>query len=249
VGQKQLIHSLIGPHEGKPIVVICGGPSVVEALERIPADYPACVISANAHGYKQHKFHVDFCVHVDPTFGHTRQKFGEYLEQFGATTISRWSYADYRIPEYGFPGDSGMTALYVAALLGGHPIIPLGLDRMQGPKRYFWETEPEKGWHQRRVAMSAQNDATLQRTLQLCAGAQIRAAGCLAQHFAPWSIDEQLPPYERVDRGAAASAGAPYKVLKRMFLHPADPVDPGSELLLTTKEAAPYLRAGIVCPS
>ena len=97
---KALISSLYGKYEGKPILVIGGGPSALTDLATIPLDYPACVITANEHGYKQDRFKVDYSVSVDFTYNTGHILMERHLAKFNAVTISRWTWADYRLPDW-----------------------------------------------------------------------------------------------------------------------------------------------------
>jgi hypothetical protein len=244
MGAKNLLSALVGPHEGKPMLVICGGPSMSEALELIPADYPACVISANGHGFKQDKFKVDYLTHVDVVFSKTQVPSAQHFAQYGVPTISRWSFADYRIPNCNFAGDTGMTAVWIASLLGGHPIVVAGLDRNRGPRRYFWESTAEVGWGRRRLPPLSPNlNVNANNMINFVRGSQVRVMPSMRDMWPwrVWSPDEVLPPFVPHPDHRRVDAGQKYTVLKKFFLHPSDPVN-GGTVVLSDNEAVQHLR-------
>jgi len=240
---QRLLSSLSGPYHGRPVLVIGGGASATADLERIPRDYPACVISANGHGYKQSRFEVDFCVSVDFTFAASRLPMAEYLAQFDAVNINRWSWADYRIPEWHYGGDSGLTAIMVAAMLGGHPVIPVGMDRYTGPKRYFWETENDPAWAARRLGMNVNARSNNDHCIRFCENTCVRVfSGPLREYWPhPTFNGATLPPWKPCGAPQATLTGKRYRVIEPIFLHPTDRVDSGT-LLLTDQEARAHLR-------
>jgi hypothetical protein len=240
----KLLSDLVGPFNGRPILVIGGGPSTAINLKHIPADYPACVISANGHGFKQDKFKVDFIVNVDFTYASTRTPMQEYLAQFGKPTINRWSWADYRIPEWTFNGDSGLTAIAVAVMLGGHPVVPLGMDRYTGPKRYFWEPEPEKGWDRRKAPNIDNVREHTRQCVHFCHAAQVRMFdGPMRAYWPVFNHPvEELPAWQPCRAAQCTLEGKVYMVQQSIFLHPTDRVEGGTQIRLTDKEAHPHLR-------
>lgn len=244
----KLLSDLVGPYQGRPILVIGGGPSVEQSLKEIPLDLPVCVISANGHGFKQDKFHVDFVVNVDFTYASTRVPMQQYLAQFNTPTINRWSWADYRIPEWIFNGDSGLTAITVATMLGGHPVIPIGMDRYTGPKRYFWEPEAEKGWDRRKPANIDNIREHTRKVVEFTAGSEVRILGGPLRAY--WRVldhpREEIPAWKPCRAAQCSLKGKIYIAQQDIFLHPTDSVKGGTRIRLTDQEAHPFLRKGKV---
>ena len=248
--EKNLVSALCdGRYNGKPILVIGGGPSVARDIRHIPLDYPACVISANEHGFKQDRFKVDFIVGVDYYYGGSQQRMQDYVKQFNTPTINWWSWADYRLPEWHFSGDSGMTAIVVAAILGGHPVVPLGMDRYVGDRRYFWQTEAEAGWTRRRNPNVDAIRENTRRCVQYCQDTQVRMFdGPLRAYFPEWNYPvEEMPAWTPCDASQRTSTGKLYSLRRQIFLHPSDPVGSGP-VLLTDGEATGLLRLQSIEP-
>lgn len=256
---KQLISSIVQKYAGKPILVIGGGPSVSRDLPRIPQDYPACVISANQHGFMQDRFKVDYIVNVDFTMSSSKEPMQKALGKYGVPTINRWHWADYRLPNpYTYSGDSGMTGIAVAVALGGHPVIFTGFDRNTGDRKYFWGEPPadRRVWELRQrtaARLNVQNNAQAnQKILELTKGAQVRClSGPMRSVFPLWDINEKLPSYQEC-KGMfiCYHSGKPYRVKSpRLFLHPTDPIAQGTVLLLTEAEARGPLQDGRIVPA
>ena len=251
MGQKRLISDLVGPYEGKPILVICGGVSVLEALENIPADYPACVISANGHGFKQDKFKVDFIAHVDILFSRTQTPMQKHFEPFKTPTISRWSFADYRIPNFGYAGDTGQSSVLIAAMLGAWPVVVAGLDRNRGVRRYFHESMPENGWARRKIPNLSPNlNVNANRMQDVMRERCVRIMPSMRDlwpNWRVWDLNEKLLPYVPPTHkdlvGPREDKGAEYIVQKQLFLHPSDPIS-GGRVMLSDNEALQHLRTG-----
>lgn len=241
---KKLISDLIGPaYNGKPILVIGGGPSATAALKNIPLDFPACVISANQHGFMQDRFEVDFIVSVDFTFSNGRVPMQEYMAKYGKPHINRWSWADYRIPEWNFNGDSGMTAVTVAVMLGGHPVIAVGLDRYIGARRYFWHEVGHETW--RRPAVNVDNVRVhTEKCVEFCHDSAVRlgATGPMQYYWPLFNADEDVGPWTQCAAPQCHLKGKPYSQLGQVFLHPVDLVDSSAPVLLTDNEAKGFLN-------
>lgn len=136
----RLITDLVDKYDG-PILVIGGGPSVPSDFEKLPADFkPACVLSANNHGFKQDRFKVDYIVCCDNLHSETKQRCQEWLSPYGVPIITRHWWGDYRTPKFRMLGNSGQTAIAVGVMLGGHPVIATGMDCWQG-KTYFHDPD------------------------------------------------------------------------------------------------------------
>jgi hypothetical protein len=129
-------------YRGKPILIIGGGPTVNEALELVPADYPACVISANENGFKQGKFKVDFIAFSDEMHARLRMHTNRAWDRFypGVPTVSKHPWSTYQLDrDKVFGTNAGFVALDVAAALGGDPIVVSGVDCTNGTRPYFWQ--------------------------------------------------------------------------------------------------------------
>jgi hypothetical protein len=234
----QMISAIADKHAGKPILVICGGYSAATDLPKIPLDLPSCVISANEHGFKQDRFKVDYIVSVDWFYGTTRERMDEKLSEYRTPHINRWSWADYRIPEWTFSGDSGLTAVLVASMLGGHPVIVVGMDRYSGPKRYFWHEHEDWKWN-----IYIRPHQNVQNQVLQCvewAGPNIRVfGGPMAEHWPKFGTE--LAPYAPSPLRSARLPGELYDTLEPYFLHFSDRIDSG-RMLLTRQEARGFLN-------
>lgn len=250
---QELITSLFGRYDGNPILVIGGGPSVNEDLPRLVADgfKPACVISANEHGFMQSAFPVDFAVNVDKHHCALKRHMAEILRPFGKPIINRHSWADYRLPEWTFSGNTGLTAIAVACVLGGDPVVPIGIDFWSSGRHYFHKpyelTKREQRWMASRKAPSGP-DRRLRNLMQFARGATIRpVSGPLLTAFPAGNPTHPVAYRERI-----AQLPWSHYVAQRCFSFSGnlDRVQAGAVLALTEKEAAPLLRRGYVqkCP-
>jgi hypothetical protein len=236
----KLISDLMGKYSGQPILVIGGGPTAGEWIPKLPLDYFACVISANQHGFMQDRFKVDYIVSVDRTFGSTRTNMEDYLAKYNTPHINRWSWADYRIPEWSFNGDSGLTAIAVAAMLGGHPVVAIGIDRLNGNRRYFWQDTAEAGWHRRAPANIDNIRVNVKRTVDFCRDTEVMTAdGPMRAYWRLIDLNAQLNSWKPHEAPQCHLTGKTYVPLKQIFLHPSDPVS--RPLLMTDQEAKAHL--------
>jgi hypothetical protein len=133
---QELVIALFQRWANKPILVIGGGPSVIRDLLTTKLE-PACVISANSHGCRQTKYPVDLIVNVDKIHTERRKPMQDLLRPFGIPIVNKHSWADYRIPDWNSPMNSGITAIALAAMLGGNPIIVTGVDLWVTGREYF----------------------------------------------------------------------------------------------------------------
>lgn len=247
---QELITALLDRWAGKPILVIGGGPSVTEDLPRIDFE-PACVISANEHGDYQSRFKLDLIVNCDKRHCMMHCDMRDLLrpvaQKHGAAIVNKYSWADYRLGDMPYSANTGMTAMFVAAALGGHPVVPLGMDFFRGGHTYFHRTPDSKpmrpGWHISRIARRG-----IEELMKGCAGAQIRPlSGPLLTYFPVYDPAAVLPP--RVDipyRRHMAGVKTQHFVANRSFQFGTwDRVAMGTQLALTPKEMQdPRLRAG-----
>lgn len=195
---QELISTLFHRWYGQPILVIGGGPSVTKDLseKRLPIT-PACVISANDHALKQTRFKVDLLVNCDKVHCLLHQPMEKVLRPHGVPIVNRHSWADYRLCDWVFAGNSGMTAIAVAAALGGNPVIVTGIDMWKGGRTYFHDApgvRPEKG-RRIRGAVSRRDKEKIRPLKAFCAGANIRPiSGPLTEWFPQYDPAEVLKP-------------------------------------------------------
>lgn len=140
-----LISELVGAYATQPILVIGGGPSAIEDLKRIDFE-PACVLSANQHGFLQDRFKPDFAVCIDHKRGHTDEMMQSILRPFTKPIIGLCHWCDYRLADWPLSGNSGLTAIAVAVLMGGYPVVAVGMDGFRGEKYFHDKSEPPEHW-------------------------------------------------------------------------------------------------------
>lgn len=150
--QPRLIGELVNQFRG-PILVIGGGPSALRDLQELrDANYDfKTTISANEHGHHQQIYRIGFTVAADGVHHEKRRRMNDYLRDLGATSplISPAFFADYRLPDWKCAANTGLTAIAVAAAMGGGPIVVVGLDfyRMENPAAatYFHDPDGKSG--------------------------------------------------------------------------------------------------------
>jgi hypothetical protein len=198
---QELIAHLFDRWKGQPILVIGGGPSARKDLPKLKAMgvEPKATISANDHGFKQDVFPIDLVVNCDVVHCLERKKMCEYLAPYAGKVVNRYSWADYRLADWKFSGNSGMTAIAVAAALGGHPVIVTGIDMWKGGRLYFHDqgTKPQKV---RRVsgAVSRRDKERVRPLLSFCSGVNVRpVSGPLTEWFKPFDPAETFKPAVR----------------------------------------------------
>ena len=250
---QKLLNDLFGCYDGKPILVIAGGPSVARDLPKLYAIgfRPACVLSANAHGFKQNVYPIDFAVNVDKQHCALRTPMELVLRPFGKPIINRHSWADYRLPNWTFSGNTGLTSIAIACALGGNPVVPLGIDFWSTGRCYFHSGQETKK-HASRTP--SKPNRKVKNLVAFCAGANIRpVSGPLAEVFPRLSVEDaqtgaSLPPRKDVAyRMAVAGVERDCYVARRAFTFGSgnqDRVAAGATVLLTEREAAPYVRNG-----
>lgn len=133
----QAITELLYRHFDKPALIIGGGPSVPIDVTMLPSDYFGVVLSANEHGFKQRSFRPDYIVNVDKRHSVTQEYMRTRLAQYGTPTINCHSWADYRLPDWKWAVNSGITAIAAAIVMGCNPIVATGIDCWQTNKLYF----------------------------------------------------------------------------------------------------------------
>lgn len=195
---QRLVTELLHRWEGRPILVIGGGPSVLRDLPTLKIE-PACVISANEHGFKQDHFKVDLVTNVDKRHCLLKEPMEKILRPLGAPIVNRHSWADYRLPDWTMAGNTGMQAIALAALLGASQVIVTGIDMWQTGRVYFHDTgakAPKQPKHRAPVsAMRRRVKEKVQPLKAFCAGAHIRPmSGPLTQWFKQYDPAETLKP-------------------------------------------------------
>jgi hypothetical protein len=193
---RPIVSRLFDRWAGKPILVLGGGPSVRTDLPQL-AITPACVISANDHGAKQSRFPVEIFVNCDRMHCMLKVPMEKFLRPFGGLIVNRFSWADYRLAEWTFLGNSGLTAVAVAAALGGNPVIVTGIDMWKQGRVYFHDEEPGKIPRNRRNVRPSVTRRDMNQLRELkreTEGANIRPmSGPMTEVFPEYDPEEALP--------------------------------------------------------
>lgn len=192
---QRLVTELFHRWEGKPILVIGGGPSVLRDLPKLDIT-PACVISANEHAFKQDRFKVDLITNVDKRHCLLKEPMEKILRPFGVPIVNRHSWADYRLPDWTMAGNTGMQAIALAALLGASQVIVTGIDMWSTGRVYFYDRGAKAPKHKEpKGAMKRRAKDRVSPLRVFCAGAHIRPmSGPLLQWFKPYDPAETLKP-------------------------------------------------------
>jgi hypothetical protein len=126
----KLVSDLYGAHKGRPILVIGGGPSTPAAYEALRNIHDWLIIGANAHAYKLGLTPTYvFC--KDDISTETKLPMEPTVRRPGVEVIGRHFWCDYRCQRWPISGNSGQMAIAAAALMGGCPIVPIGMDGFQ----------------------------------------------------------------------------------------------------------------------
>lgn len=249
---QRVISELFDRYRDQPILVIGGGPSVTRDLASLPADFrPALVLSANEHGCKQDRFAVDYIVNCDKIHCMRHVPMEGYLRQFRVPIINRWSWADVRLEDWTFFGNSGLTSVAVAAALGGSPIVVLGIDFWATGRHYFWDqstTAPKQklyAWQRTRPAAASQPDRRLAALAQLVGDAHIRAlSGPLLSRWPKYHPGEQFAPAPVIPYCTRQFGTETFKAAKSFHFGNNDVVPAGTVIKLTKREQATLAREG-----
>lgn len=254
---QRVISALFGQYVGRPILVIGGGPSVLQDMPALPTDFhPALVLSANEHGMKQDRFKVDYIVNCDKVHCLKTDEAGRhyqmeaYLRQFGVPIINRWAWADVRLEDWNFNGNSGTTAVAIAAALGGSPIVVIGIDLYATGRNYFYDHTADLTPRAKRLAarpVISQPDRRLGRLWDFAKGAHIRPmSGVMTTRWPKYTPGEALGAPPIIPYAKQVFGTAPYRALKGFPFGNMDIVAPGSVIMLTKREADGFLRSGKV---
>jgi hypothetical protein len=251
---QQLISTLFDRWASKPILVIGGGPSVIRDLINYDGPEPVAVISANAHGCRQTRFKVDLLVNVDKIHTEQRKPMEPLLRPYGVPIVNKHSWADYRLPDWNFPMNSGITGIAVAAMLGGDPIITTGIDLWVTGREYFHDPDVVARHKQKNVVRRGRtmplyaNAVKRLRNLTLFVGeSNIRPlSGPLTDVYRRYNPREVLPPRRdcayRVKWLAEKTSYA--RASKQFNFDHRDVVHEGTQLALSKTEAARYRALG-----
>lgn len=175
-----LLAELALKYSGRPIVAMGGGVNLPSGLEQCPET--AIYLSANEHGALLQP--VDFIVCLD--------QIEEKLRQFSVPIIGRPHWCDYRIQDWEDIGNSGVTAAWVAWVLGGHPIILAGMNCYQGGT-YHHDPDARSTGNLRTLEDHEERWKALSGHLP---GAVVRScSGPTVDIFGQWDPDESLPEF------------------------------------------------------
>jgi len=120
---------------GRPVVVFGGGPSAPRQWERVARLNPV-VISANGHAARA-GVEADYILCKDHRHSSTHKLMEDELRPLGIPIIGPHWWADYRMVNFPSQGNSGQLAIAFGVLMGGRPVIPVGIDCYQGQMTYF----------------------------------------------------------------------------------------------------------------
>ncbi len=192
---QRLVTELLHRWEGRPFLVIGGGPSVLRDLPLLK-ETPACVISANEHGFAQKYFAIDLVTNVDKRHCLRKEPMEKILRPFGVPIVNRHSWADYRLPDWTMAGNTGMQAIALAAVLGASQVIVTGIDMWQGGRRYFHDAGEKAPKHKApKSAMRRRDKERINPIRAFCSGSNIRPmSGPLTQWFKQYDPAEVLKP-------------------------------------------------------
>lgn len=183
---KRPFGAIAGSRPG-PILVVGGGMSTLQDLTWLQEWKFSAVISANGHAFKIPDLGVDFIVCKDHYHSETKKRMEPQLREHGVPIISRHFWADYRLLEWHWQGNSGLMAIAVAAALGGGPIFPVGFD-FYTKGTYFHDPNAKS------IGIGKSMTETRRKILKIAEvtiGTEVRpVSGPLCEHF------KQYPPHE-----------------------------------------------------
>lgn len=246
-----MISELFGRYVGKPILVIGGGPSVTADIPALPSSFvPHLTLSANEHGTRQGRFLVDYIVNCDKMHCIRHVPMEPWLRSFGVPLINKWSWADVRLEDWNFNGNSGTTAIALAAALGGSPIVVTGIDLYATGRNYFYDTTAGLTAPKRRLAarpILTQPDRRLRPLGDFVGKAHIRPmSGVMLTRWPRYDPGEQLGEPPIIPYAKRVFGAAPYRALRGFPFGNMDIVQAGSVIMLTEREADGFVRSGKV---
>lgn len=238
---KDYVSSIALKHAGKPVGVLCGGPSLPSQLDQIA--HCAALISANDHGCILQK--CDYIVACDLVHTVTREDMERRLRRQRVPIVSPLFYADYRIPDWTAEWNSGMHGIYLAWLLGAHPIIVAGLDCYTGDTYFHTAGVGASSGHTKGLALFQAHARQLQAAMP---GACVRlAGGPLVGLWPAHDPVEVLPPWQAspaLQAQAVPPALARVRMLQSASLWK-NPLRMAFHYQLTQGEAAGLVGAGL----
>lgn len=240
-----LVSELYAKHIGRPILVVGGGPSAPAQAEKIVKRFSdMIVISANGHAWKL-GLRPDYTFCKDHIHTELKVPMEGMLRGLDSPIVTMHYWADYRAAKWPIQGNSGQHAIALAALMGGKPIIPIGIDCFQGDT-YFHTPKssnislgrPEGYWKSR-----------MERLAGRLEGAVVRTVGPMLGPFPRFRPDEELPR-PKVPHVFAAYEDCPTHYIRAVhrFVMPQDPrseVPVGRILPVTAGERDLFVRQGV----
>jgi len=130
----RLVSDIVLSLTGRRIAVMCGGPSLTSALSII--DSCDARVSANDHGCRLRQ--CDYIVACDAVHTVDKTPMEPRLRAYNVPIVSPMLYADWRLNDWEYAGNSGMAAIYIAWLLGASLIVVAGADCYTGDT--YWHT-------------------------------------------------------------------------------------------------------------
>jgi len=129
---------LYNRHEGRPIAVLGGGPSLIEDTKVIPKD--SILIGVNHHATLH--FSCDYAAFVDDP----STVFGLLMVSYkykGRRLSTVSGHSDFELPEnYYRGGYTSKFATWAACYMGGDPVLLCGMDCDRSKGRYFYDNRP-----------------------------------------------------------------------------------------------------------
>jgi hypothetical protein len=235
---QRLVSHLFDRWAGKPILVIGGGPSVLADLPKLDI-VPACVISANDHGFRQTRFPVDLIVNLDKRHCMLQVPMQKVLRPFNVPIVNPHSWADYRLAEWRMAGNSGMAAVAVAAALGASQVIVTGIDMFAGGRKYFHDPGGKVPKENRQKHPSSRRaKARLLPLKEFCAGANIRPmSGPMTEIFPRYKPGAELPEAKDIDyRRRMHRAEILVRAIRSFHLSSFDTVNVDTVMAVTERE-------------
>lgn len=249
------ITEIFDKYAGLPALVIGGGPSALVDIPRLAtADFsPALVLSANLHGLHQGNYQVDFLVNVDKVHCALRVPMEDWMRPYGIPIINAHMWSDYRLVNWTFPGNSGITAIAVACILGCYPVVCTGIDLFQSGRHYFHDAEgPDKAARPKTAPPSHYAQQRVKQLKQWSGDYPIRAgSGPLLTVFPAWTpgeaFKEPKPVKYRTEMLKVPTRN--YRAIHTFSHKSNDRVRAGTVLPLSNIEAKDFLAKGWIVPA
>ncbi len=186
-----LVSELYERHAGSLIIVVGGGPSAPQQLELLRGHLEdAIIVSANYHAWGLGLTpHYTFCKDHE----HTEMKvpMEGIVRRNGVPVVTRHYWGDYRAAHWPVAGNSGMMAIALAVMMGGTPVVPIGIDCFQDSTYYHSPRAKNVSlgrglayWHVRLNRLRVRLDGGLIRVL----------GGPMGTVFPPFRPHLMLPP-------------------------------------------------------